>query len=95
MIKSTNNVNQTTPIVAITAYEQTYHLSQQFDDTMSKPVTKDVLARILVAICGPHGSKPAAVATNSTTAAATTDRPPLAPPTPPTLLSASATTVTS
>ncbi|KAJ3156374.1 hypothetical protein HDU89_004156 [Geranomyces variabilis] len=94
MIKSTNNVNQTTPIVAITAYEQTYHLSQQFDDTMSKPVTKDVLARILVAICGPHGNKPTVVATNSTTAAAT-DRPPLAPPTPPTLLSASATTVTS
>ncbi|KAJ3180750.1 hypothetical protein HDU87_001863 [Geranomyces variabilis] len=95
MIKSTNNVNQTTPIIAITAYEQTYHLSQQFDDTMSKPVTKDVLARILVAICGPHG-KPAAPTTATTTAAAAAiDRPPLAPPTPPALPPSPATTVTS
>ncbi|KAI8920021.1 hypothetical protein DFJ77DRAFT_546142 [Powellomyces hirtus] len=54
MIKSTNNVNQQTPIVAITAYEQTFHLSQQFDDTMSKPVTKDVLWRILAAISAPN-----------------------------------------
>ncbi|TPX71930.1 hypothetical protein SpCBS45565_g00911 [Spizellomyces sp. 'palustris'] len=52
MIKSTNNINQTTPIVAITAYEQTFQLSQGFDDTMSKPVTKDVLWKILVAIEG-------------------------------------------
>ncbi|KAI9094685.1 hypothetical protein DFS34DRAFT_239523 [Phlyctochytrium arcticum] len=67
MIKSTTNVNQTTPIVAITAYEQTFHMSQGFDDTMSKPVTKDVLWRILVAIesrkegCLPPPPTPAAV----------------------------------
>ncbi|KAJ3022779.1 hypothetical protein HKX48_005255 [Thoreauomyces humboldtii] len=65
MIKSTNNVNQQTPIVAITAYEQTFHLSQQFDDTMSKPVTKDVLARILIAICGPPPTPPATAASNT------------------------------
>lgn len=55
MIKSTNNINQNTPIVAITAYEQTFQLSQQFDDTMSKPVTKDVLWRILMAVAGAAG----------------------------------------
>ncbi|KAI8826995.1 uncharacterized protein EV422DRAFT_490988 [Fimicolochytrium jonesii] len=58
MIKTTNNVNQLTPIVAITAYEQTYHLSQQFDDTMSKPIMKDVLQRILNAVGGSGGAVP-------------------------------------
>ncbi|KAJ3038417.1 hypothetical protein HDV00_000605 [Rhizophlyctis rosea] len=52
MIKSTKNVNQTTPIVAITAYEQTFQLSQQFDDTMSKPITKDMVLKILMAVAG-------------------------------------------
>ncbi|KAJ3160645.1 hypothetical protein HDU86_000404 [Geranomyces michiganensis] len=85
MIKSTNNVNQTTPIVAITAYEQTYHLSQQFDDTMSKPVTKDVLARILVAICGPHGKSNAGTPTTAAATGTATDRPPLAPAMQPTV----------
>ncbi|KAI9001740.1 hypothetical protein BC832DRAFT_141408 [Gaertneriomyces semiglobifer] len=55
MIKSTNNVNQTTPIVAVTAYEQTFELNRQFDDTISKPVTRDMLTRILNAVQGSGG----------------------------------------
>ncbi|KAJ3087142.1 rim15, signal transduction response regulator, partial [Quaeritorhiza haematococci] len=50
MIKSTNNINQITPIIAVTAYEQPPSLLQQFDDVISKPMNKEVLARILVSI---------------------------------------------
>eukprot|EP00833_Pecoramyces_ruminatium_P018115 jgi/Orpsp1_1/1192147/evm.model.d7180000090924.1 len=34
MIKSVNNINQTTPIIGVTAYEQTYNLTQEFDDIL-------------------------------------------------------------
>ncbi|KAJ3193079.1 hypothetical protein HK101_005436, partial [Irineochytrium annulatum] len=56
MIKSTKNINDTTPIVAVTAYEQTFALSQQFDDVISKPVMKDMLQRILTAVTGTPSS---------------------------------------
>ncbi|KAJ3106270.1 hypothetical protein HDU97_006721 [Phlyctochytrium planicorne] len=52
MIKSTKNINQSTPIIAVTAYEQTFAQSQQFDDVMSKPVTKDLLFKVLAAVAG-------------------------------------------
>ncbi|KAJ3115092.1 hypothetical protein HDU96_001204 [Phlyctochytrium bullatum] len=52
MIKSTTNINQFTPIIAVTAYEQTFSQSQQFDDVMSKPVTKDLLHKVLAAVAG-------------------------------------------
>lgn len=47
MIKSTNNINRNTPIIAVTAYERTntLQLSGIFDDTLSKPVTKDSVLR--------------------------------------------------
>ncbi|KAI8852050.1 hypothetical protein BC829DRAFT_385815 [Chytridium lagenaria] len=54
MIKSTKNVNQQTPIIAVTAYEQTFAQTQQFDDVMSKPVTKDLLFKVLAAVAGDH-----------------------------------------
>jgi len=63
MIKSTKNVNQNTLIVAITAYEQTFQLSQQFDDTLSKPITKDMVLKILMAVAShrPTAEPPARV----------------------------------
>ncbi|OBZ84475.1 hypothetical protein A0J61_07472, partial [Choanephora cucurbitarum] len=39
MIKSTNNNNRQTPIVAVTAYERTVQLAGAFDDILSKPST--------------------------------------------------------
>jgi len=50
MIKSTQNMNQNTPVIAVTAYEQTFRQTQYFDDVLSKPVTKDILLRVLMAI---------------------------------------------
>ena len=47
MIKSVSNINQTTPIIGVTAYEQTYNLSQEFDDVLSKPITKEDLIQEL------------------------------------------------
>jgi len=47
MIKSVNNINQTTPIIGVTAYEQTYNLTQEFDDILSKPITKEDLIQEL------------------------------------------------
>jgi serine/threonine-protein kinase RIM15 len=47
MIKSTNNVNRNTPIIAITAYERTLQLASIFDDTLSKPVTKESITKCM------------------------------------------------
>lgn len=47
MIKSTNNINKTTPIVAFTAYERTFQLSKIFDDVLSKPVTREAVIRCI------------------------------------------------
>ncbi|RCH94362.1 hypothetical protein CU097_013608, partial [Rhizopus azygosporus] len=47
MIKSTNNNNRDTPIIAVTAYERTVQLAGAFDDILSKPVTKDVISQRL------------------------------------------------
>ncbi|KAJ3073992.1 hypothetical protein HDU98_000153 [Podochytrium sp. JEL0797] len=52
MIKSTDNINRSTPIVAVTAYEQTQSLVQQFNDIVSKPVSKEALYRVLQAVSG-------------------------------------------
>lgn len=51
MIKSTNNPNRETPIVAVTAYEQTAQLAGAFDDIISKPVTKNVIAQCIEHFC--------------------------------------------
>ncbi|KAI8384454.1 uncharacterized protein BYT42DRAFT_529487 [Radiomyces spectabilis] len=51
MIKSTNNVNRTTPIIAVTAYERTVQLAGAFDDILGKPVTKDVIQHCLARFC--------------------------------------------
>lgn len=54
MIKSTNNVNRETPIVAVTAYERTVQLAGAFDDILTKPVTKAVILQRLQQFCGPR-----------------------------------------
>ncbi|KAI8970228.1 hypothetical protein BDF20DRAFT_838604 [Mycotypha africana] len=51
MIKSTNNINRETPIIAVTAYERTVQLAGAFDDIVGKPVTKDVILRRLHKFC--------------------------------------------
>ncbi|KAJ1557276.1 hypothetical protein HK096_008161, partial [Nowakowskiella sp. JEL0078] len=50
MIKTTKNINQLTPIIAVTAYEQPSTQMQKFDDVLSKPVSKDSLQRVLLAV---------------------------------------------
>lgn len=52
MIKSTNNSNRDTPIIAVTAYERTVQLAGAFDDILSKPVTKTVIYERLQQFCG-------------------------------------------
>ncbi|KAL9540410.1 hypothetical protein MBANPS3_009696 [Mucor bainieri] len=47
MIKSTNNINRNTPIIAVTAYERTLQLASVFDDTLCKPVTKEIVSRCI------------------------------------------------
>ncbi|KAG0749168.1 hypothetical protein G6F23_001286 [Rhizopus arrhizus] len=47
MIKSTNNINRTTPIIAFTAYERTFQLTKIFDDVISKPVTREAIIRCI------------------------------------------------
>lgn len=51
MIKSTNNSNRETPIIAVTAYERTVQLAGAFDDILSKPVTKDIISQRLKQFC--------------------------------------------
>ncbi|KAI9010476.1 hypothetical protein CLU79DRAFT_773210 [Phycomyces nitens] len=53
MIKSTNNVNRETPIIAVTAYERTVQLAGAFDDIVSKPMTKDIILQRVSKFCGP------------------------------------------
>ncbi|KAI7853588.1 hypothetical protein BDC45DRAFT_148991 [Circinella umbellata] len=52
MIKSTNNINKNTPIIAVTAYERTVQLAGAFDDILSKPVTKNIIYQRLEQFCG-------------------------------------------
>ncbi|KAK4515895.1 uncharacterized protein ATC70_010853 [Mucor velutinosus] len=47
MIKSTNNINRNTPIIAVTAYERTLQLASVFDDILCKPVTKEIVSRCI------------------------------------------------
>ncbi|CAO3680429.1 unnamed protein product [Rhizopus stolonifer] len=51
MITSTNNKNKDTPIIAVTAYESTVQQTKIFDDILSKPVTKHILAQRLEKFC--------------------------------------------
>ncbi|KAG0792088.1 hypothetical protein G6F16_004230 [Rhizopus arrhizus] len=51
MIKSTNNKNRDTPIIAVTAYERTVQLAGAFDDILSKPVTKAIISQKLKQFC--------------------------------------------
>ncbi|CEP15798.1 hypothetical protein [Parasitella parasitica] len=55
MIKSTNNSNRETPIIAVTAYERTVQLAGAFDDILSKPVTKQVISQRLKQYCRNYG----------------------------------------
>jgi serine/threonine protein kinase/CheY-like chemotaxis protein len=48
MIKSVVNVNQSTPLIAVTAFEVDKE-SSEFDDVLSKPVTMDTLIRVFKA----------------------------------------------
>ncbi|KAJ8329641.1 rim15, signal transduction response regulator [Batrachochytrium dendrobatidis] len=50
MIRSTKNINQHTLVIGIISGQPTFLQSQQFDDTLSKPFSKEILHRILVAI---------------------------------------------
>ncbi|KAG1114477.1 hypothetical protein G6F42_014174 [Rhizopus arrhizus] len=54
-IKSTNNNNRETPIIAVTAYERTVQLAGAFDDILSKPVTKHVILQRLKQYCKHYG----------------------------------------
>ncbi|KAI8078172.1 uncharacterized protein B0P05DRAFT_491594 [Gilbertella persicaria] len=47
MIKSTNNINKNTPIIAVTAYEKTLQQASIFDDTISKPVKKETIMQCI------------------------------------------------
>ncbi|KAG0170786.1 hypothetical protein DFQ30_002014 [Apophysomyces sp. BC1015] len=51
MIKSTNNVNRNTPIVAVTAYERRAQFAGAFDEILIKPMTKDVILQRLRQFC--------------------------------------------
>ncbi|ORZ12827.1 hypothetical protein BCR42DRAFT_378922 [Absidia repens] len=66
MIKSTNNVNRETPIIAVTAYEQTVQLAGAFDEILCKPVTKNIVSQCIDQFCY-QGIKPAKVLPVSTT----------------------------
>ncbi|KAI9323113.1 hypothetical protein BX666DRAFT_2021869 [Dichotomocladium elegans] len=57
MIKSTNNTNRDTPIVAVTAYERTARLAGAFDVILSKPVTKNIIYQALQEFCGTSGEQ--------------------------------------
>ena len=50
MLKSTDNINKHTPVIAVTAYEQTFAQSRQFDDIMAKPVSNEMLYKVLAAV---------------------------------------------
>lgn len=47
MIKSTNNINKHTPIIAVTAYEGTFQFTGIFYCTLNKPVTKESVLRCI------------------------------------------------
>ena len=49
-IKSTNHLNVSTPVIALTAYEHTFGQYQIFDDVLSKPVSIVVLKQLILAI---------------------------------------------
>jgi CheY-like chemotaxis protein len=51
MIKSTNNSNRETPIIAVTAYEQTVQLAGAFDEILCKPVTKNIISQCIEQFC--------------------------------------------
>ncbi|CAO3595486.1 unnamed protein product [Absidia cylindrospora] len=51
MIKSVNNRNQNTPIIAVTAYERTVQLADTFDDIVSKPVTREIVEQRINFFC--------------------------------------------
>lgn len=58
MIKSTNNNNRKTPIIAVTAYERTVRVAEAFDDIISKPVTKDIILQRLKEFCRETTTEP-------------------------------------
>ncbi|ORX89263.1 hypothetical protein K493DRAFT_410535 [Basidiobolus meristosporus CBS 931.73] len=59
MIKSTKNLNQETPIIAVTAYERNVPQASLFDDILSKIVTKEKIGSTLKQYCSwtPNRSK--------------------------------------
>lgn len=63
MIKSTNNSNRETPIIAVTAYERTVQLAGAFDDILSKPVTKHIILQRLKQYCRNYGEAHASTET--------------------------------
>lgn len=64
MIKSTNNINRNTPIIAVTAYEHTLQLAGIFDDTLNKPVTKEVVMQCIQRLSNDHSSGSNPLSTN-------------------------------
>jgi len=51
MIKSTENVNSQTPVVAVTAYEHSTKMTSVFDDMLVKPVLVDAVRQRLKYFC--------------------------------------------
>ena len=46
MVKSVGNINNGTPIIAMTAYESKDRSADEFDQVLSKPVTKDMITKV-------------------------------------------------
>ncbi|KAI9270330.1 hypothetical protein BDA99DRAFT_317544 [Phascolomyces articulosus] len=58
MIKSTHNINQHTPIVAVTAYERTAQLAGSFDDIICKPINRALVSQQIRHFRKPSSSSP-------------------------------------
>lgn len=50
VIRSFTNLNQFTQIIAVTAYDYTSDMTQQFDEVLQKPVTRETMAKVIFAL---------------------------------------------
>ena len=58
MVKSTQNINQNTPIVAVTAYERTAQQASPFDDILCKPINRALVSQQIRQFRKPSSSSP-------------------------------------
>ena len=70
MIKSTQNINQQTPIIAVTAYERSAQYAGSFDDILLKPLNRSmVLQQLRQFYPSTRRRKPSSVFSSSSLAA--------------------------